>query len=473
MNRKDLELFNIEVGTFKRKQNKLILELDRSQFRYDKISELNELKKEVPNFLQLINIIEQDQKVSLTYALPDRVRPLKELPRENKAIRTAIAKEIVNQDVTKKSQEHVALNPANLWYYPMHHVWYAYRANELMPFDDKHSNLAKYKALILFCLTGTPYERLLNDPKEAMNKHQDELLQQVVTAKSANELKEIVNGIDDFVGYQEWQQVDRKQKNSKKRFWYSVAGMVIVAVIAVGLVHKNDEGKYQALAAQNRSQVTRLKYSSKIQIALSAKKWSQAKKIMKTAGYSSKSQVQVFLKHKQYQQALNVDPSQLNRIVNLAYSNKNSDKVADWQLPTNTTSKEKSQLKLEKAIVSYDSNTLNNQLSFTTNADELLRIGEAYLDHNDQQDAQTAQTRLAGINSQKANYLKALISLNSANSEVSNAQKSLDTANKIDGSKDKDKNKKVASAKSDLKNAQSDQKAAQKKVDKTKAKAGD
>ncbi len=52
------------------------------------------------------------------------------------------------------SQYHIALNPANLWYYPMQHVWYAYRANELMPYDDKHSNLAKYKALILFLLDG-------------------------------------------------------------------------------------------------------------------------------------------------------------------------------------------------------------------------------------------------------------------------------------------------------------------------------
>lgn len=63
------------------------------------------------------------------------------------------------QHVVADSQYHIALNPANLWYYPMQHVWYAYRANELMPYDDKH-NLAKYKALILFCLTGTPYERL-------------------------------------------------------------------------------------------------------------------------------------------------------------------------------------------------------------------------------------------------------------------------------------------------------------------------
>ena len=52
---KDLELLNIEVGTFKRIKDKLTLELDRSQFRYDNISELNELKKETPTFLQLLN----------------------------------------------------------------------------------------------------------------------------------------------------------------------------------------------------------------------------------------------------------------------------------------------------------------------------------------------------------------------------------------------------------------------------------
>ncbi len=71
----------------------------------------------------------------------------------------------------------------------MQHVWYAYRANELMPYDDKHSNLAKYKALILFCLTGTPYERLLSNPKEALAKHPDEYLQQVAKATSLAELK--------------------------------------------------------------------------------------------------------------------------------------------------------------------------------------------------------------------------------------------------------------------------------------------
>ncbi|QOP54170.1 conjugal transfer protein (plasmid) [Levilactobacillus brevis] len=467
------QLLNIEVGTFKRQGNKLILELNHNQFRYDQLSELNELKQADSNFLQLVNVVERDQKVVLTYTLPDKVKSLKALPHENKAIRSAIAKEIMSQDVVTDSQYHIALNPANLWYYPMQHVWYAYCANELMPYDDKHSNLAKYKALILFCLTGTPYERLLSNPKEALAKHPDEYLQQVAKATSLNELTEVVNGVEDFVSYHEWQAVEQNQQKNKQRFWLSVAGIVIVAVVTIGLVHKSDERKYQSLANQNQAQVTRLRYSGKIQTALNDQKWSDAQKAMQKAGYSSSKQAQTFLKHKQYQQALKVDPSQLNKVVNAAYANQDSSQVADWQLPTKATSKQKDQLKLEKAIVNYDINTLNNQLSFTTNADVLLRMGQAFLAHNDTQDAQTVQTKLAGVNSPKAKYLKALLSLNSAKNEVSDAQKKLDNANKIDGSKDKDKDKKVDSAKSDLKNAQSDQSAAQKQVDQAKQKVGD
>ncbi|EHN59005.1 type VII secretion protein EssB/YukC [Oenococcus kitaharae] len=473
MSKSNRQLFNIEVGTFKRQANKLILELNHNQFRYDQLSELNELKQPDPNFLQLVNVVEQDQKVVLTYTLPDKVRSLKELPHENKAIRSAIAKEIMAQNVVNDSQYHVALNPANLWYFPMQHVWYAYRANELMPFDDKHSNLAKYKALVLFCLTGTPYERLLNDPQEIVAKHDDDYLLQVAKAVSITELKEVVNGIEDFVSYHEWQAVEQDRQKNKQRFWLSMAGVAIVAVLAVGLVHKSDERKYQSLANQNQAQVTRLKYSGQIQTALNDQKWSEAQKAMKRAGYPSTKQVSVFLEHGQYQQALKLDPSQLNKVINAAYANKDSEQVTKWELPSNATSKQKDQLSLEKAIVNYDTSTLNNQLSFTTNADVLLRMGQAFLAHNDTQDAQTVQTKLAGVNSPKAKYLKALLSLNSAKKAVSDAQKKLDDANKIDGSKDKDKDKKVDSAKADLKNVQSDQAAAQKQIDQAKHKVGD
>ena len=84
-------------------------------------------------------------------------------------------------------------------------------------------------------------------------------------------------------------------------------------------------------------------------MALNNHQWSKAKKAMQKANYSETRQAQTFLKHKQYQQALNVDPSQLNKVVNAAYANQDSNQVADWQLPTKATSKQKDQLKLEKS----------------------------------------------------------------------------------------------------------------------------
>lgn len=237
MNKQDLQLLNIEVGTFKRADNQLTLDMERKLFRYDRISELNELKHDDPDFLQLTNLIEEDHHVVLTYLLPDKVKNLKALPKEDKAIRTSIAKEIMNQAIISKSSYHVNLNPSNIWYYPMHHVWYAYRANELMPFDDKHSDLEKYRALMLFCLTGATYERLLDEPRTVINKkHPDELLTQVIGAKSVSELAEIINGIEDFVNYQEWQQVDQIKASHKRKYIYTTVGIALVALLMVGLV---------------------------------------------------------------------------------------------------------------------------------------------------------------------------------------------------------------------------------------------
>lgn len=111
MSKQDLQLLNIEVGTFKRADNQLTLDMERKLFRYDRISELNELKHDDPDFLQLTNLIEEDHHVVLTYLLPDKVKNLKALPKEDKAIRTSIAKEIMNQAIISKSSYHVNLNP--------------------------------------------------------------------------------------------------------------------------------------------------------------------------------------------------------------------------------------------------------------------------------------------------------------------------------------------------------------------------
>lgn len=191
---------------------------------------------------------------------------------------------------------------------------------------------------------------------------------------------------------------------------------------------------------------------------------------MTKAGYSKQRQVQTLLKYKQYQVALNVDPSQLNKIVNLAYKNNQKDNILTWVLPSKAKGSIQSQLKLEKAIINYDTNKMGNEVSFTDNPDVLLRMGEAYLDHDDTQNAQNVQTKLSGLSINKAKYLKALIKHKSASKSVDNAKKKLENAEKAD---DKDKDNKIKSAKADIKTAKKSLDTAQKEVEKWQKKVGE
>lgn len=472
MKNKHFELSNIEVGTFKRLNERLTLKIDQSQFRYDSISELNEVKDETPNFLPLREIIEQDNHVLLTYGLSKEAKSLKHLPKEKKAIRTAIARTIMEELVINNNRYHVSLNPANIFYYPMSHVWYAYRANELMPFDDTFSDFVQYKALILYCLTGTPYERLLSNPKEALQKNKDDLIQQIVNVTDLNDLKLSIQGIDDYVSYTEWQAVALQEKKARRKLLITTSSIALVGLCAVGIVHQNDQNKYEAFATEQKAKIKQIKYDTELQSNLEDMDWGKANTVMDQADYSKEEKAQTFLKERQYQRAINADPSSLLKVVKKAYQNDEEKHILDWETPPEASETVKEQLKLEKSIINYDIDDLKGSLSFEENPDVLLRMGKAFTDNDDTQDAQTTQTKLVGIDEDKGKYLKALIALNSADKDVEDTQKDLDSANDIDD-KDKSKDDKVTEAKSNLESAKQEQTIAQEKVDSLKKKVGE
>ena len=138
MNKK-LNYLNIEVGTFEQIKTTLTLKLDRTRFQFDRIEELNALKQQEAPFLELKQISEQGKSVIFQYEVPSEAKNLKSILKEPKSIRTAIALAILKQDILARSPYHVSLNPSNIWYYPMNRVWYAYRANELMPLTKKRT----------------------------------------------------------------------------------------------------------------------------------------------------------------------------------------------------------------------------------------------------------------------------------------------------------------------------------------------
>ena len=99
-------------------------------------------------------------------------------------------------------------------------------------------------------------------------------------------------------------------------------------------------------------------------------------------------------------------------------------------------------------------------------------MGEAYIDHDSIQDAENVQMKLVSVDEKSGKYLKSEVQLKEAKDATTDAQKKLDDANKIDGSKDKSKDDKVKEAQSNLDSAKDKEKSAQQKVDKEKQKVG-
>ena len=210
---------------------------------------------------------------------------------------------------------------------------------------------------------------------------------------------------------------------------------------------------------------------SKLQSAIANKDWKSANEAMERAGYSRKQKVATYLDIKQYQQALNTDSTKVLEIVKRAYENNDEKAVLTLKTPSGTLDKNKDQLALEKHIINYDEQDLTEQVSFATNPDVLLRLGRAFVAHDNEQYANMAQKKLAGIDTTKAKYLQAIMDLKSVTKRRDDAQKKLDDANHIDD-KDDSKKDKVKSAQSDVDNANKDIKTAQKKVDHLKKKVG-
>lgn len=164
---------------------------------------------------------------------------------------------------------------------------------------------------------------------------------------------------------------------------------------------------------------------------------------------------------------MNVEPGQLDMIVNRLYQKGEEKKVLDLSLPSSANSNESETLKLDQAILNYDTTTLQNELSFCENGTILLRMGEAYIEHNDLQDAQTTAEKLEEVSATKGKYLNAQINLAQANQSVANAKQDLVNANKL-ADNDNTKKGKVESAKSELATARNKQRTYQKEVKKLK-----
>ncbi|PWF47741.1 hypothetical protein BHT19_0028185, partial [[Kluyvera] intestini] len=135
---------------------------------------------------------------------------------EDLIIKLSIAKTIIEDDVLNNNY-FVSLHPSTLFYMPMSAVKYTYRANHLMPQENKYTNFDRYKALVLSILSGLSYENCLKN-NEHVKKTKNDLINSILEVKSREELLVDLEKLLEYKQYAHFKM--KKQDKNKKRFKY-------------------------------------------------------------------------------------------------------------------------------------------------------------------------------------------------------------------------------------------------------------
>lgn len=427
------KLLNMEFGTYQIKNGNAKLEIEKQLFKTHSIHDLEEIQEADERFLS-VKISELDSSFVFEFDIHQEFYSLKNIVKENEAIRLAIARTIANQEILETSSfEDVSMNPSSIFYMPMKTVRYAYRANYLMPTEKSKSNFVKYKALILFVLTGCPYESLLDDLSAIKElKEVNPYLEQIAEAKSLSELQLILEQTENYVTYQAWRKIDAKENKWKKRTIALACALVLTNVFTMGIVKSIAKHQQEAAVNQVRNQYESQKADKQVQKAIAKKDFSAAIKLMKKKKKSNKEIAEMLFEHQQYQDALNYDSNLLETIISAYWSSENKEQILDLTLPDTAKDSEKEKLALEKSIISFNTQEMQSSLAFAEDGNSLLRMLLKYLENNDLNAASSVVRRISSIGSkEQKKYADALFEQGTNQELLKNEQANLEQANAL------------------------------------------
>lgn len=432
---------NMELGTYKvnQKQNTISLELTKEQFESDSIYDFEEITEADERFLP-VNISEEDSKFIFNFEKFPELKNLKDVIKEPKAVRLSIAKTILEQRILETSGfDYVSLNPSSIWYLPMRTVKYSYRANTLMPITSNDTFLM-YKAVILYVLTGCPYERLLEDYR-ALEKltQKNPYLAEIVEADNISLLSNILKQTEDVITYSEWNTISTKQNNLKKGLIVLGSALLLTNLVTATVVTKRQNTKQEAEIAKLKNQYEQENVKKQIKEAIANNDFDKAVEIMKSAKYSSKKISSILFANKQYQKALMYNDEMLEKVISTYWNNDEQEKVLDLKLPKKASSENSDKLALEKAIVSYNTETMQSELAFTEDGNTLLRMFISYLNNDSLTSANSVLDKLSSIGASKQyDYANAMYNVYITNSSIEEEEQKLAEAKNLS---DSDSNK--------------------------------
>lgn len=380
LKKKTFHISNFEFGSSHLEADKLVLELSKDQFTYHKRSDLAGVQQPHPLFLDLMGVQEDDTHVTLTYPLTEHLKPIRALQKEEYAVKLAICQQIMHDNILENTTDYVSIHPSTVFYYPMQTVRYTYRANTVMPREVRWLIVKRYKALILSILTEVSYEICLTDTASVSRKG-NALIQSIAEAQTPLELTDIIDDAYNFVVYAYIQNRTNFTTGFKKKTIYGVLASTVLVLTAVGVTkYMADQERHEAVAAIE-SHLVQQENEIQAQNHLLNGNYAQAVELYEEAGKETSFLADLYFQHGLYQEALDLDPTYLEPVVQVLYDKDEQTSIIDLTLSAEDPTLQ-DLLQLEKHIIAYNTEALLNALPFLENEATATRMGEAFLQND-------------------------------------------------------------------------------------------
>lgn len=398
----ETKIYNFSFGSIKITKELAQFTIHRNEFTYSELQEIEHFLAQQPleGFLRFQQIEENEGQVIITYEFIEHLKPVAAINKETYVVKLAIAQTILLDEVVTKEPNFVSLHPATIYYHPMSTVYYSYRANRLMPREEKYPHLHRYKALILMILTNHSYERCLVEP-EHLEKRANDLVRSVLQAKTIEEMQVLITEAYDYVAYHAIQEQTAVKKKRQYRTFFGIAASLILGLGAVGYVKQDaNEQQTHALQALTKSYETE-QLEQEAESLFTEGRYTQAVPLLFELDYSAKDIAERLFKEQQWQLTLDTDPSFLEPVIEALYEKGEEETLLDL---TMASTKEPYHQKLahEKMIVGYDTAQMAAELPFISDEGTLRRLGQAFVKNGDMAGAREVLNKTQDIELKRA-----------------------------------------------------------------------
>lgn len=351
------------------------VEVNESDTTARSIEDLEDLERIHPAYVELDSVSRSDQKYHLNYELPEGYQPFTHAKKYKVVSKLQLIQRLLAFDpLGDGTKTYLDLN--NVFFKGFKEIKVLYRSNGHLPYHGI-TPLEQYKLFALGLISEKfTYKKYVVNKDLLLKKEDEHLLYRINAAQTVSELKTLISEVlvDEQAKYHETIKKEVDQKQSKKRKSWVLRGVLTISIVSAFFFGMQQVES--ALADAYEDDLYQLNLENEILLAASSGQVEQAAELMEGRGDDPKVIAQLFLDTGMYDEAIAYDETMEENVIDRLYELDQKEKILGLAADSEF-------MAIEKQIVEYNTDVLDNQISLIENKDTLKRLGLAYIEHED------------------------------------------------------------------------------------------